>query len=85
MSDEKLVLFFIPSLSAVLLNRERKKGSPLTEEEVISIRDQAVVVALRPEIAKGIEEERGYQDISGENCWEEWQIQRRQLDQNDTA
>ena len=62
-----------------------KKGSPLTEEEVISIRDQAVVVALRPEIAKGIEEERGYQDISGENCWEEWQIQRRQLDQNDTA
>jgi hypothetical protein len=85
MSDEELALFFIPSLSTVLLNRERAKGSPLTEEEVISIRDQAVVVALRPEIAKGIEEERGYRDINGENCWEERQILRRQLDQKDTA
>jgi len=85
MSDEKLVLFFIPSLSSILLNRERGKGSPLTEEEVISIRDQAVVVALRPEAAKEIEEKRGYQDIRAENCWEEWQILRRQFDRNGTT
>jgi hypothetical protein len=33
--NEDLIIYPVPSLIAILLNRERAKGSPLTKEEVI--------------------------------------------------
>ncbi len=80
MSDsEELVIYCVPSLVATLLNREQAKGSPLTEEEVIQIRDGCPAIALRPETAKEMDEKRGYKDINPDYCWEEWQEARKEL------
>lgn len=52
--------------------REKQKGEPLTEEEVLSIRDKAVCIVLSYENARNLEKGRGFIDIDPENCWEEW-------------
>lgn len=64
-------IVFIPPLIALLLNKEREKGSPLTEDEVNNIRDNAAI-SLDREAALAMAESRGYRDINPENCWEEW-------------
>jgi hypothetical protein len=80
MSDsEKLVIYPVPSLVATLLNRERAKGSPLTEAEVIEIRDACRSVATPIDVAAKIDAERGYKDIDPERCWEQWQEARKSL------
>lgn len=70
---EQLYLVFIPALSVVLQNAEKAKGSPLTDSEVFSIRDQATCIALTFEAAMEMEEARGFEDIVAEDCWNEWQ------------
>jgi hypothetical protein len=80
MSDaEKLVIYPMPSLVATLLNREQAKGSPLTEAEVIEIRDSCPSVAVPIDVAEKIDAERGYKDIDPERCWEQWQEARKSL------
>ena len=79
MPEEKLVLTFIPSLVSVLLGCEERKGEPLTEREVLEIRDKAMVVALPPDVAIAVATERGYSDIDADRCWEEWQKARIDL------
>ena len=74
-----LIIYPMPSLVATLLNRERAKGSPLTEQEVIQIRDGCPSVAVPRDVARQIDESRGYLDIDPENCWEEWQRARKEL------
>ena len=75
----ELIIYPIPSLVATLLNRETAKGSPLTEEEVIQIRDSCPAIALTQEDARRVDESRGYLDIDPEHCWEEWQRVRLEL------
>lgn len=75
----ELIIYISPSLVATLLNRECAKGNPLTEEEVIQIRDSCPAIVLTQEVAKRIDESRGYLDIDPENCWEEWQRVRLEL------
>ena len=77
--NESLIIFCIPSLVATLLNRERAKGSPLTEEEVLAIRDNAPAIALPPEVARSVADKRGYPDIAADNVWAEWQRARLTL------
>lgn len=80
MSDsDKLVIYPMPSLVATLLNRERAKGSPLTEAEVIEIRDGCHSIAVPVDVAAKIDAERGYKDIVPEQCWEQWQEVRKNL------
>ena len=80
MSEEnKLILYFVPSLVATLLNRERAKGSPLTEQEVIDIRDKCPCIALPPSRAELMDESRGYKDIEADDCWNQWQMARKEL------
>ena len=79
--QENLIIYPIPSLVATLLNREQAKGAPLTEEEVIAIREAAPSVALTREDAAKVDERRGYLDIDPENCWSEWQRARIELNQ----
>ena len=84
MSDSpRLVFHFVPSLVSTLLNREQAKGSLLTEQEALAIRDECPVIALREETARAAEEERGYKDIDPENVWEEWQEARKHLQNNE--
>lgn len=77
--EENLVIYPVPSLIATLLDRERAKGSPLTEAEVIEIRDNCPAIAVPVDVAREVDESRGYVDIDPENCWEEWQQARQEL------
>jgi hypothetical protein len=79
MSDERLILFPMPSLVSLLLRAERDKGSPLTEAEALAIRDGCTCVALPPDVAAGVARDRGYDDVDPERCWEQWQEARREL------
>ena len=72
MSEEPLVPVFMPALVAVLLNRDKAKGSPLTEAEVLEIRDACNVVMSPLDVARKVAESRGYEDIDPERAWEEW-------------
>jgi len=82
--EEKLIVFCIPSLVATLISREREKGSALTEEEVIEIRDNAPAKRLTLAEARAVEARRGYHDIDPERCWEEWQVARLQFQDKDS-
>ncbi|WP_309132981.1 hypothetical protein [Brevibacterium sp.] len=78
--DDEFVLDFSPPLVAVLLAAERSKGSPLTEAEVLDLRDGSVCIRVRRSVADAITEQRGYADIDPERCWDQWQVVRTQLD-----
>ena len=79
MENDDTVLFFIPSLVATLLRAEQEKGTPLSEAEVLQIRDQSPCVAISPEDVPTMIEERGYEDIDPYYCWEQWQEARTAL------
>ncbi|WP_281558313.1 hypothetical protein [Thalassomonas sp. RHCl1] len=78
-NEENLKLVHVPALVAVLLNAEEKKGSPLTEQEAIGIRDSSQCMAMPFDVAEKVAQERGYADIDPENCWAEWQSVRLEL------
>ena len=78
-ADEPLVTVFIPALVAVLHHEETNKGEPLTQEEVIAIRDRAVCITMRYSQAQAVESKRGYPDVDPENVWDEWQAIRSEL------
>lgn len=79
--EDPLCLVFIPALVTVLLHAEKTLGRPLTEAEVIAIRDKAVCMAMPASQAAMMEEKRGYPDIVAEAVWPEWQSARLQLGQ----
>jgi uncharacterized protein YegJ (DUF2314 family) len=80
MSDNaEQIPVLIPALGAVLLAAEDKKGEPLTNDEVLSIRDNgACIMMTHSDLAK-LAKSRGYDDIDPENCWYDWQMLRREL------
>jgi hypothetical protein len=83
--EEELIPVPVPALVAVLLNKENEKGSPLTEAEVLEIRDSAACIMMPISVASKMEESRGYTDISPEYAWEHWQQARKELiKENDT-
>ncbi|MFN2094748.1 hypothetical protein ACKVM9_002430 [Pantoea agglomerans] len=67
-----MIILFIPSLISLLVSKAEEKGSPLTEEEVLAIRDNATAIVTDAEGVLAVAERRGYQDIDPEHCWEEW-------------
>lgn len=73
MSTDPLCLVFVPAFVALLKAVEDRKGSALTEPEVLEIRDNATATAVPFSVAFTMEEERGYRDIVPEECWKEWQ------------
>ena len=77
--EEPLVPVFVPPLLVLLLNQEKEKGSPLTHEEVLAIRDKGVCIMLRESATAAMAEARGYVDIDPEHVWEDWQAAREQL------
>jgi len=79
MADEPLVITPMPPLVVLLAHHEKQKGAPLTEAEVLSIRDRAVCIALPRSDARQMAEKRGYEDVSLENVWQEWNAIRKQV------
>jgi len=67
-----VIVLFIPSLISLLVSKAEEKGSPLTEEEVLAICDNATAIVTDVEGVLAVAERRGYQDIDPEHCWEEW-------------
>ncbi|MDK2634114.1 hypothetical protein QMZ93_12310 [Pantoea stewartii subsp. indologenes] len=67
-----MIILSIPSLISLLVSKAEEKGSPLTEEEVLSIRDNATAIVTDAEGVLAVSERRGYKDIDPEHCWEEW-------------
>ena len=78
-NDNRLVPVFIPALSAILLAAEDTKGSPLTLNEALAVRDKAAVIMINSGDVEKLFETRGYADIDPQNCWYDWQMLRRQL------
>lgn len=79
MKNELQDLVFMPALIVILLNKERAKGSPLTESEVITIRDSATCMIMPRSIAQKMIQERGYDDLDPEQVWTEWSKARLAL------
>ncbi|KNC11539.1 hypothetical protein AC790_13285 [Pantoea sp. RIT-PI-b] len=67
-----MTIVFVPSLISLLLSKAEEKGSPLTEEEVLVIRDNATAISVDAHTALSMSESRGYRDIDPEYCWAEW-------------
>lgn len=84
-SQEPLVPLFMPALIVVLHSAETKKGSPLAEEEVISIRDRAPVIMIERADARSMEEKRGWSDLDPERAWEQWQEARKMFAASDDS
>jgi len=73
MTNSELEIVFMPSLLQLLIFSENNKGTPLTEEEVLSICSNAMGILVSKDRAKRLQASMGYNDINPENCWEEWQ------------
>lgn len=67
-----MTIVFIPPLITLLLSKEQEQGSPLTEEDVIRVRDNATAIVVDSDAAQALAESRGYRDIDPENCRAEW-------------
>ena len=69
---EPVVPVFIPALVDLLARAEGEKGSPLTREEVLTIRGKGVCMMMRQSHAEKMVQSRGYPDIDPALCWEQW-------------
>src|SRR5215204_4255459 len=84
-SVEPIVPTPIPALVQMLGLKEREKGMPLTEEEVIDIRDNAVCMMLPISAARKMAEARWFPDLDPEFVWEQWQDVRKDIVFGDPA
>jgi hypothetical protein len=78
-ADPQLIPVFIPALVVLLLNAEREKGTALTEQEVLTIRDRGVCMMMAEPRAIELDAKRGYTDLDPARVWEQWQEARVQL------
>jgi hypothetical protein len=78
LKEDHLEIIFSPSLLYLLKFKENEKGSDLTEDEVIEIRDKAIGMMIRGSMLRKIEKSQGYRDIDPENCWVEWNQYKKQ-------
>lgn len=71
--DDPLIAVPIPPLVTLLVALEEQKGTPLTQEEVLKARDDAVCMTMPRSMAWKMAEQRGYRDFNPEDVWNEWQ------------
>lgn len=71
-TNDPLIPVFMPALIVLLENARTKKGSPLTKEEVLAIRDNGVCLMMKTSQAIQLDNRRGYSDLDPEKCWEQW-------------
>ena len=77
--EDPLCAVFMPALVVILHAAEQEKGEPLTEAEVLSIRDDAVCMTVPLSVADDLERSRGYSDIPPADCWHAWLSVREQI------
>jgi len=69
---EGLVLVFVPSLASLLLHAQELNGGALNEREVVAIRNGSKVIVVHREVARAMEEQRGYADVDAADVWQSW-------------
>jgi hypothetical protein len=81
--EEPKVIVFLNPLAVLLAMREKKKGSPLTEEEVLHVRDSAACVAMPASQAEKfyatLDAKIPTVRLNPDNLWAEWQAIRDQV------
>ncbi|EKK7733785.1 hypothetical protein PO820_004125 [Cronobacter sakazakii] len=75
-----MALVFIPALIVLLTAKEKELGRELTQEEVETLRDNAVGMVMPDEIALEMNESRGYPDVDPENVWHGWLSYKNSFD-----
>ncbi|ELQ5980683.1 hypothetical protein R2207_000949 [Cronobacter sakazakii] len=75
-----MALVFIPALIVLLTAKEKELGRELTQEEVETLRDNAVGMVMPDEIALEMNESRGYPDVDPENVWHYWLSYKNSFD-----
>jgi len=76
---KELVPLFMPPLATMLAHAEGLKGNPLTEAEVLQVRDKATCIMMKSNDAEKMIETRGFRDVNPENCWADWHRLRVQM------
>ena len=71
-----LSILFIPALAALLARAEELKGAPLTEDQVLGVRDGAKAVVTPADVAAAVVAQRGYAEVDPLRAWESWQSLR---------
>jgi hypothetical protein len=74
------VLVYEPPLAQTLGRYERGEGRPLTQQEVLYLRDTEFCRFVSRDEARAIEAARGYADVDYENVWESWQQLRAEME-----
>jgi hypothetical protein len=82
-AEPKLVKVYLNPLIMLLAGAEKQNGRPLTQEEVLHIRDTAVSVMMTPEQAKKFYKSMDAQvpvhRMNPDRVWEEWQEIRNEV------
>jgi hypothetical protein len=80
---EQKVRVYVNPLIAMLYAAERKKGAPLTEAEVLHIRDTTVSVEMTPSQAQkfyaSLDAQVSVHRMNPDHLWAEWQEIRDQV------
>jgi len=79
MADEPIIVVPVPPLVIQLFHLEKQKGVPPSEAEVLKARDSAICMTMPVSERDELARQRGYDDISPENVWQEWQAARVRL------
>jgi hypothetical protein len=82
-SDAKTVRVYLNPLHAMLGAAEKQKGSPLTEAEVLHVRDTTVAIDMTPKQAEkfyaSLDAQMPIGRLDPTRLWEEWQEVRDQV------
>ena len=81
--NEPMVKVFLNPLIMLLAGAERQKGSPLTEAEVLHVRDTAVCVQMTQSQAnkfyESLDSQMPVPRLNPEFIWDEWQAVRDRI------
>jgi hypothetical protein len=81
---EEMVIVFLNPLVMLLAGRERQKGAPLTEVEVLAVRDAAVCTQMTQSQAEkfyaSLDSQMAIPRLDPERIWEHWQEVRGQIE-----
>ena len=82
-SNEPMVTVFLNPLMMLLAGAERQKGSPLTEAEVLHVRDTAVCVQMTQSQAnkfyESLDSQMPIPRLNPDSIWDEWQAVRDKI------
>jgi hypothetical protein len=80
---EPMVTVFLNPLVMLLAGRERQKGSPLTEAEVVEVRDTAACTQMPLSQAErfyaALDAQMPIPRLDSDRIWEQWQAVREQV------